>query len=278
MSNLDNMIFDDGESFIFPYTVDQLISDNPNTVFHDNPSEECLSEFNVKIVKEGNKPVFNDEIQILNIESPEKIDDIWYETYSVDEIWKNDKNIAKEYVNKLREQIIESGITVDITRDQLDDEGNLLFEQINGNPILEIILDPDGNPILDESNNPTYQQSVDDEGNLLFEKIDGPNKLQETLNIVVQLRDEKDFRNLSALNTTAITMQMLGNTSRVINFRDGNDNIFVLEPSDIIQMGIYVTTYMNTIFKKSWELKSLIDSEQDNANILSIILNFNWNN
>lgn len=69
---------------IYPYSIEQLKLDNPNTSFPDNITNEVLINFGVYLVLPSLKP--KDPLKNIIEGLPTKIDDNFYETWIINDI------------------------------------------------------------------------------------------------------------------------------------------------------------------------------------------------
>jgi hypothetical protein len=68
---------------IYPYSIGDLIRDNPNTSFPRNPSDVVLADWNVFPVVEQSPPEYNPANQNLNQLNPTLVDGQWLQTWQV---------------------------------------------------------------------------------------------------------------------------------------------------------------------------------------------------
>jgi len=74
----------DGAVQVYPYSIDQLRADNPNTSFPNEPSEESLAGWSVFPVEHQAQPDYDNETQrIEHSNEPVLVDDKWVITKTV---------------------------------------------------------------------------------------------------------------------------------------------------------------------------------------------------
>lgn len=67
----------------FPYSIDHLRRDNPNTSFPQNPSEDFLASWDVFVVRDQEEPVFDPATENCNQVNPTIDNGIWVATWQV---------------------------------------------------------------------------------------------------------------------------------------------------------------------------------------------------
>jgi hypothetical protein len=72
----------------YPYSVWQLMRDNPQTSFPKNPSDELLAQWNVFPVKELARPNYNPQTHYLKQSAVYQVDGNWQVHYSAEPLPK----------------------------------------------------------------------------------------------------------------------------------------------------------------------------------------------
>lgn len=75
---------------------------------------------------------------------------------------------------------------------------------------------------------------------------------------------EKDVRNMSGLGQGALIRIMQSDTTTT-EFRDGNNNMFILTPNEMLDLWKKSSEYISLIYQASWTIKSLSPIPQDYA-------------
>lgn len=73
---------------------------------------------------------------------------------------------------------------------------------------------------------------------------------------------EKDIRNLAGLAQSAM-IRISENDTTTINFRDGNNNMYVLTPSQVLSLWQKSSNYVSAVYQSSWNLKAMNPIPQD---------------
>jgi len=76
----------------------------------------------------------------------------------------------------------------------------------------------------------------------------------------VQLRDERDFRNIMAISAAALALKANNVTDPVVIFRDEADVTHSMTPDEAIAFGMHVQQAITDIYKWSWDKKAEIDA------------------
>jgi len=100
----------DGAVQVYPYSIDQLRADNPNTSFPNEPSEESLAAWNVFPVEHQAQPDYDNETQrVEHSAEPVLVDGKWVITKTVidltdEQIAVNQSNLDAGAANKARQK------------------------------------------------------------------------------------------------------------------------------------------------------------------------------
>ena len=115
----------------YPYSIDKMRSDNPQTSFPIEMSAEELAEWGVFAVEEQDPPAFSEQTESIELQPPALVNGVWVQSWlvvaaSADEIERRTTNRAA-LVRKQRNEYLAN---TDYT--QLNDyQGNTLFlEQV----------------------------------------------------------------------------------------------------------------------------------------------------
>ena len=82
----------------------------------------------------------------------------------------------------------------------------------------------------------------------------------------VQIRDEKDFRNIIS-NLSEAQIKISNEDTSKISFRDYENRIHELTPQEIVDMGLTVISNIRAVHEESWRHKNIIkDFEMDENN------------
>ena len=115
----------------YPYSIDKMRSDNPQTSFPIEMSAEELAEWGVFTVEEQDPPAFSEQTESIELQPPALVNGVWVQSWvvvaaSADEIERRTTNRAA-LVRKQRNEYLAN---TDYT--QLNDyQGNTLFlEQV----------------------------------------------------------------------------------------------------------------------------------------------------
>lgn len=85
----------------FPYTLEELRADNPNTSFPLQMSEEELAAWGVFEVEDQSPPAYNEQTESLEIGAPALVDGRWVRAWSV---------VAAEHEEIERRYIVQAGL------------------------------------------------------------------------------------------------------------------------------------------------------------------------
>ena len=85
----------------FPYSLEELRSDNPQTSFPAEMSEEELAEWEVYSVKEQDPPAYNEQTESIEIGTPALVDGKWIREWTV---------IPAELAEVQRRNVVQAGI------------------------------------------------------------------------------------------------------------------------------------------------------------------------
>lgn len=77
---------------------------------------------------------------------------------------------------------------------------------------------------------------------------------------IVQLRDERDRTNITALVTNALILQGQGVTDPVLVFRAQSNTSYQMTPAQIIAMGAAVGVFGSQMYQTGWGLKEQVDA------------------
>lgn len=96
----------------FPYSIEELRNDNPQTSFPIEMSAEELSEWGVFTVEDQIPPVFNKQTESLEIGDPTLVDDKWVREWNVIQASPEEverRNIAQAILIRIERNRILSG-------------------------------------------------------------------------------------------------------------------------------------------------------------------------
>lgn len=95
------ILTDDSAVLKFPYSVEELRSDNPNTSFPLLMSEEELAEWGVFTVEDQDPPAYNEQTESIEIGPPALVDGKWVRECNV---------IQAELAEVQRRNVVQTGI------------------------------------------------------------------------------------------------------------------------------------------------------------------------
>lgn len=75
---------------------------------------------------------------------------------------------------------------------------------------------------------------------------------------------EKDIRNVAGLGQGAI-VRIMNNDNTIVNFRDGNNNMYALSPQQLLELWQKSANYISLIYQNSWTIKAMSPIPQDFA-------------
>lgn len=94
----------------FPYSLEELRSDNPQTSFAWEMSAEELAEWGVYSVEEQNPPAYNEQTESIELQAPSLVNGLWLRawlvTSSSTEEMKQRKIIKSAEVRKRRNRLL----------------------------------------------------------------------------------------------------------------------------------------------------------------------------
>ena len=91
---------------------------------------------------------------------------------------------------------------------------------------------------------------------------------------IIQTRDQKDERNIQANTSAAQAYIMLNQPQTEMKFRDMEDVIHTMTATQMLEMCLYVKSYGQSIYEKSWQIKDEIKNIQDVEVLKNYIVNF----
>lgn len=94
----------------YPYSIENLKQDNPNTSFPDKLTNEVLAEWNVYNVSTGELPIYDERMQKLVEQTPEFVNDNWQKVFAVvplttEEISERNETIKKEIIFQVQQRL-----------------------------------------------------------------------------------------------------------------------------------------------------------------------------
>lgn len=92
------------------------------------------------------------------------------------------------------------------------------------------------------------------------ESMGVPYKFPDDTIGTIQTRNADDIRNVLGVTAAALVLSSQNIDSPVIMFRDDEDVIHVLTPSQAIQMGMFVQEFISSNYSYAWDKKSEIDA------------------
>lgn len=141
-----------------------------------------------------------------------------------------------------------------------------LISAVNNGELLEI--GEDGQPI----SVPAPKPSLDTYKNTARETIDELRKSKEEQGLsytfpdattdVIQLRDTRDLLNIQSLVTTASLLKASG-SEEPLPFQGESNSTHMLLPDEMIEMGLAVSTYIQSLYSTAWPIKEAIDAAED---------------
>lgn len=75
---------------------------------------------------------------------------------------------------------------------------------------------------------------------------------------MVQSR-ERDIRNINGIVTTALILKSNNVTSASLPFRDLDNNMHMMTPTEALQLGLAATSFVSNIYNISWAKKAEVD-------------------
>lgn len=111
-----------------------------------------------------------------------------------------------------------------------------------------------------------YRAVVESQG-VAFAFYDGSGTLQT---------DPVSIRNIQSLVTKALISKSNGDTSRVFGFRDMEDVTHPMTASEVINMGLTATDFINWSYSTSWTKKAEITALSSEANVRAYSITNGW--
>ncbi|MEO1200050.1 MAG: hypothetical protein AAFX39_12590 [Pseudomonadota bacterium] len=78
--------------------------------------------------------------------------------------------------------------------------------------------------------------------------------------LMLDLRNEQDFRNIQALYSRALTAKLEGEADRQIRVRDSGDQEHLITVDQMIGLGKAIVDGVDAIYQASWAVKARVDA------------------
>ena len=88
--------------------------------------------------------------------------------------------------------------------------------------------------------------------------------------------DQTSIRNIQSLVTNAMISKNLGDDSRQYGFRDTSDVTHAMTASEVINLGLSTTNFINWTYVTSWNKKAAIDALADAASVRAYDVTAGW--
>lgn len=90
--------------------------------------------------------------------------------------------------------------------------------------------------------------------------------------------DQTSVRNVQALMSKALIAKNMGDDSTQFGFRDSSDVTHPMSASEVINLGLTLTTFINGTYQTSWSKKTAIDALTTSAEIKAYDISPGWSN
>jgi Domain of unknown function (DUF4376) len=128
--------------------------------------------------------------------------------------------------------------------------------------------------------NAAIKAYLNDQKSIKKDLVDASRKIKESAGLSYKFPDsvgtiqtsDEDIRNVLVITTTALVLNSKGINTSVIPFKDLENVVHMLTPTEAISMGMAVQEFISSTYTEAWALKTAIESSTNLINLNKVIV------